>query len=270
MCRREDRTHALTENRKFRIKLGTRSFIPGLYSSQQSAPRTVDGCFRLGVRAYCAQSSSELAKIDLSFCNSNVSMFLDGLLKEERSKGWMADETREPPDEVLVLAAIVGDLAAFDRLVLRYRAAVVRLTRSIVGPEHAEDVAQDALLLAFKALPSIEEPRKFAAWLSTIARHRATRFGKSETARQARRLPLDEVLIENLAALSQPFVDAVEDEEMKQALETLPADYALVLKLRFLDEMPLKRIAAFLGLPLSTIKWRLHQGKKLLRRQIET
>src|SRR6266853_802373 len=43
------------------------------------------------------------------------------------------------------------------------------------------------------------------------------------------------------------------------------AQEALVLKLRFLDEMPLKRIAAFLGAPLSTVKWRVHQGKKLLR-----
>jgi len=41
------------------------------------------------------------------------------------------------------------------------------------------------------------------------------------------------------------------------------------LKLRFLDEMPLKRIAAFLGVPLSTVKWRLHQGKKFLRKQLE-
>ena len=52
---------------------------------------------------------------------------------------------------------------------------------------------------------------------------------------------------------------------MIEALDDLPNDYALPLKLRFLDEMPLKRIAAFMGVPLSTVKWRLHHGKKLLR-----
>jgi len=196
-------------------------------------------------------------------------MSLEVLLQRAGGKGWMADAGSETPDEVLVVAAIVGDLGAFDQLVLRYRAAVVRLAQSIVGREHAEDVAQEALLLAFKALPSIEEPRKFAAWLSAITRHRALRFGKRENAHTSQWLALDEVLIEKLDALSQPFVDRLEDEEMRKALESLPADYALVLKLRFLDEMPLKRIAAFLGAPLTTVKWRLHQGKKILRKQIE-
>ena len=56
---------------------------------------------------------------------------------------------------------------------------------------------------------------------------------------------------------------------MRLALENVPADYALVLRLRFFDEMPLKRIGAFLGAPLSTVKWRIHRGKQLLREQVE-
>src|SRR5215218_8413718 len=100
----------------------------------------------------------------------------------------------ESPDELLVMAAILGNLEAFEHLVVRYRPAVVRLARTIVGADDAEDVAQESLLLAFKALPSIEEPRKFAAWLSAITRHRATRFGKTETAQSSRRVALDEAL----------------------------------------------------------------------------
>lgn len=175
----------------------------------------------------------------------------------------------ESSDDVLVVAAILGDLAAFDQLVLRYRAAVVRVAQGIVGREHAEDVAQDALLLAFKALPSIEEPDKFPAWLAAITRHRATRFGKRESAHRSRRVLLDEVLLENLDSLAKPFAAEVDSDELRQALEKTPEDYRLVLRLRFLDEMPLKRIAAFLGAPLSTVKWRLHQGKKLLKKQVE-
>src|SRR4051812_44043834 len=193
-------------------------------------------------------------------------MSLEGLLKEEDSAS-MADA--EPPDEVLVVAAIVGNLQAFDQLVLRYRAAVTRVARSIVGREHAEDVAQDAWLLAFKALPSIEEPQKFAAWLAAITRHRAVRFGKSESRLKAQRVALDDVLIEKLAALSTPLEEKVEQRELRQALDALPADYALTLKLRFLDEMPLERIAAFVGAPLTTVKWRVHQGKKLLRDKLK-
>lgn len=194
-------------------------------------------------------------------------MSVEGLLAETGSAP-MAKASSEPPDEVLVVAAIFGDLQAFDQLMLRYRTAVARVATGIVGREHAEDVAQDAWLLAFKALPSIEEPRKFAAWLSAITRHRAMRFGKSESSLRSRRVALDEVLIEKLEAMSPPLAARIEDRELLEALEGLPADYALVLKLRFLDEMPLKRIAAFLGTPLTTVKWRLHQGKRLLRERL--
>jgi RNA polymerase sigma-70 factor (ECF subfamily) len=176
----------------------------------------------------------------------------------------------ESPDELLVIGAILGNLDAFEQLVVRYRPAVVRLARTIVGAEHAEDVAQDSLLLAFKALPGIEEPRKFAAWLSAITRHRALRFGKSETAHTGKRVALDEALLENVEALARPLTDKQEDESMIKALDSLPADYAMPLRLRFLDDMPLKRIAAFMGLPLSTVKWRIHHGKKLLRAKVET
>jgi RNA polymerase sigma-70 factor (ECF subfamily) len=182
----------------------------------------------------------------------------------------MANTSVDLSDEVLVVAAILGDLDAFNELALRYRAAVVRLAQTIVGREDAEDVAQDALLLAFKALPSIDEPARFAAWLMTITRHRALRFRRQNRTHRAGQVEFDELLLERLLALAQPFVDNQDtNEEMKLALENLPADYALVLRLHFYDDMPLKRIAAFLGVPLSTVKWRIFRGKKLLREQIE-
>lgn len=189
--------------------------------------------------------------------------------------------TSESPDEVLVLAAILGNLEAFEQLVLRYRPAVVRLARTVVGADYAEDVAQDALLLAFKALPSIEEPRRFAAWLSAITRNRALRFSKSEDKHLSKRVALDEALLERIEALAKPAAipdrvgfryrteEKEREEEMMIALNSLPVDYAMPLRLHFLDDMPLKRIAAFMGVPLSTVKWRIHYGKKLMRAQIE-
>jgi RNA polymerase sigma-70 factor, ECF subfamily len=175
----------------------------------------------------------------------------------------------ESPDELLVVAAILGNLDAFEELVLRYRPAVIRLARTIVGMDLAEDVAQESLLLAFKALPTIEEPGKFAAWLSAITRHRALRFNKNENVHISKRVPLDEALLEKIEALTTPLDEKSENEEMIKALDSLSPDYALPLKLRFFDEMPLKRIAAFMGLPLSTVKWRLHHGKRLLRERVE-
>jgi RNA polymerase sigma-70 factor (ECF subfamily) len=180
----------------------------------------------------------------------------------------MAKARTEKPDEVLVMAAIIGDLDAFDELARRYRAAAVRTAQSIVGSEDAEDVAQDALLLAFKALPSIDDPTKFAPWLGAITRHRALRVVKRESVRRASSVELDDVLLGRIPALARPLAGEP-DDELRRALEEVPADYALVLRMRFLDEMPLARIAAFLGVPVSTVKWRVHRGKALLRERVE-
>src|SRR5437763_15969209 len=111
------------------------------------------------------------------------------------------DESLEVPEEVLVVAAMLGDLSAFDELCARYRAAVVRAAQAIVGRADAEDVAQDALLIAFKALPTLEAPSRFAAWLGAITRHRAFRFTQRERVHKAGRVELDEALLEKLAAL---------------------------------------------------------------------
>jgi RNA polymerase sigma-70 factor (ECF subfamily) len=183
----------------------------------------------------------------------------------------MENDKANPPDAFLVVGAIVGDMSAFDELVKRYRAAVVRTAQSIVGREFAEDVAQDAFLLAFKALPSIEDPNRFAAWLGVITRHRAFRFSKQERAHTAGHVPFDDVILDHVSSLNRPIMRAREDEdEIEKALEAVPADYATVLKLRFLDEVPLSRIAAFLGVPLSTVKWRVHHGKALMRERVDS
>jgi RNA polymerase sigma-70 factor (ECF subfamily) len=182
----------------------------------------------------------------------------------------MAKERDDTPDEMLVVAAILGNLDAFNELAGRYRAAAVRTAQSVVGREDAEDVAQEALLLAFKALPAIEQPSKFAAWLGAITRNRALRFGKQESARDKGRVELDEMLLAEIEVLARPFLAEQEaNEELRLALEGVPDEYALVLRMHFLDETPLKRIAAFLGVPVSTVKWRVHKGKQLLREQVE-
>src|SRR5436190_22696188 len=98
----------------------------------------------------------------------------------------------------LVLGALLGDLGAFDELVRRYRGGVIAVAEQVLGSrEAALDVAQEAFLLAFKALPQLEAPTHFAGWLCAIARHRARRVG----ARSGRLVPselseLDRLLIE--------------------------------------------------------------------------
>lgn len=174
------------------------------------------------------------------------------------------------PDEVLVVAAILGDLHAFDELVKRYRGAVLGMVRSIVGEAMKEDVAQEAWLLAFKALPSIDHPEKFAHWLMVLARNRALRARAQENRHTSRYVALDAFLLEQLGSISRDVIGKTEEKEaLQMALNALPEDYGLVLQMRFIDEMPIKRIASFLDVPLSTIKWRVFNGKKLLRMELK-
>jgi RNA polymerase sigma-70 factor (ECF subfamily) len=172
------------------------------------------------------------------------------------------------PDEILVVAAILGDLTAFDELVIRYRSAVLRTAQMIVPRDDVEDVAQETLLLAFKALPSLEEPKRFPAWLHAITRRCAIRFSQ-RTRRHHACVALDEAILGQVPSLSRPMVEGGADEELQAALNEIPSDHALALRLHFLDDMPLKRIAGYLGVSLATVKWRIYRGKMLLRARFE-
>lgn len=171
-------------------------------------------------------------------------------------------------DALLVLAAVAGDLEAFDELVRRYRPAVLAVAYEITGSsEEAEDVAQETFLIALKSLPTLRDPRKFGAWLKAIARHQAFR-----QANHRRRYDLDERLLERWRAKEEE--ETFEELERKErhealhaAIEALPEMYRLVIWLHYFEDMPLKRVADFLGLPLTTVKWRLREAKRMIRKK---
>ena len=174
------------------------------------------------------------------------------------------------PDELLVGLAILGDLRSFDVLAMRYRAAVFRVAQVHANQQLAEDIVQEALLIAFKALPTIEEPAKFASWLYAITRHVAMRSSQQARNESQRLVDLDDVLLENSAALMRPFGGESDFETawVRVAIDELDDVYRLILQLRFYDDLSLKRIAKFLSLPLTTVKWRLHRAKQLLKEKL--
>lgn len=163
-------------------------------------------------------------------------------------------------EQTLIEAAKTGNPAAFDVLVQRYRHAAVSLARQIVGSrELAEDVAQDALLTAYKALPQLGDTERFAGWLGAIVRHRARRLSQHP---ERHALRLDEILMAYLPALSRP--ETIRDE-VECAIAALPPDQRSVAELYYLDQWETKQIAEFLELPVTTVKWRLHAARRLLR-----
>jgi RNA polymerase sigma-70 factor, ECF subfamily len=177
-------------------------------------------------------------------------------------------------DDELVLIAIAGNLAAFDQLVKRYRGAVLRVARQVLGPgTEAEDAAQDALLIAYKALPQLQDPAHFPGWLYAITRRRALRVATASHG--ARRIPLsetDQLILQHCPELTQDPAEAalrrLNNVRIREALQSLPADTRVVMELRWLEEWPVARISEFLMLPLSTVKWRLHAGRKSLKQSL--
>jgi len=173
-------------------------------------------------------------------------------------------ETRS--DETLVAAAIEGDPSAFEDLVSRHRPAALRVATGIIGPTLAEDVVQDALLLAHRALASLQDRAKFSRWLLAITRWRALRVGRLESRHVVGRVTLDDTDLEMFSHLaSDPRQADAGDGLLLAALENIPPEYAEVIRYHFLHDLPQRKIADFLGVPLSTVKWRCFRGKEILR-----
>jgi RNA polymerase sigma-70 factor (ECF subfamily) len=182
----------------------------------------------------------------------------------------VAGRVDDPSDEVLVSAALDGERDAFDRLVSRHRREALRTAAFIVGPDEAEDVVQDASLLAFRALPTLKDRTKFLRWLLIITRFRALRVSRAVRNRRAKTLPLDEALLETLSDLACAPREAMRgDGLLRGAIEELPANCAEVIRLHFLHELPHQKIAELLGVTLSTVKWRCSRGKELIRDNIQ-
>jgi RNA polymerase sigma-70 factor (ECF subfamily) len=175
-------------------------------------------------------------------------------------------------DEGLVLAALVGSLEAFDELARRYRRALQSVAYRVVRqPEAAEDVVQDALLLAFKALPQLDDASRFGGWLRAITVRQALEYAR-RGGRVEYREDIDELILASTRHLGATPAQEVEADEAMQdlraAVDALEPVHRQVVQLYYWADMPQKRIAAFLDLPVTTVQWRLHTARQHLRERL--
>ena len=182
-------------------------------------------------------------------------------------------ELTDANDAELVVAALAGNTQAYDVLVTRYRRAMLTVAQQIVrNPTDAEDVVQDAFLRAFEALPQLTDLNRFGAWLHSITRNRALRYYKSAERYQPQE-DMEPYLNRSADTSAADPAHIVERELTQQAIrdaiQELPDDFRVVIELYYWAEMPQKRMAEFLSLPLTTVKWRLHKAKELLKTTLE-
>ena len=162
-----------------------------------------------------------------------------------------------------VLQAANGDLAAFDHLVKRFRPGSIILANHILKRRDlADDAVQDAFISAFKALPQLTMPEKFASWLGAIVRHRAKRILAGD---RINLVPLDELILNHAPSISSPYFADPDGEALRECMKGLPANIQDVLELYYFQEWSVREISEFLDLPETTVKWKLHSGRKSLR-----
>lgn len=157
-----------------------------------------------------------------------------------------------------------GDLDAFSALVIAFQDMVVGTAFGWLRDlELARDVAQEAFANAHAALPQLDDPAAFPGWLRRIVwKHcdRATRRGRLEIVPRH----------EHEWAAGEPGPDqALDDrrasEELRRAVDALPERERLPLVLHYFAGQPQPDVAAFLELPLSTVKKRLRDARARLR-----
>ena len=182
--------------------------------------------------------------------------------------------TVEAPASDLVQRASRGDVAAFDELVATRLGASLRLARAIVdSPSDAEDVVQEAFVSAWRSLPRLREPERFDAWFGRIlvntARSHIRRRG-SVTPISIDRQWDDPDYHDTTPGRHDPALASVDaSDALGRAINRLTFDQRSILALHHLEEQPVAQIAAVLGIPVGTAKWRLHAARQALERALE-
>jgi RNA polymerase sigma-70 factor (ECF subfamily) len=166
----------------------------------------------------------------------------------------------------LVRMAARGDREAFERLIATSVDRSFRIARAILGSDaDARDATQDAFISAWRDLPNLRDPARFDAWFDRILVNacRALLRGRM----RVREISLDGTIDRPLAeaAISDQVGDA---DVLVRAFDRLDADKRAVLVLHYLEHEPLAAIAASLGVPVGTVKWRMSEARAALSRAL--
>jgi len=181
-------------------------------------------------------------------------------------------------DVELVARAREGDQAAFEQLVHRHKAAVYRAALSAVGsPADADDVAQEAFLLAYRRLKSFRGQATFKTWMLTITwnqainhRRKAWRWWRRFVSVEA----VDGTPFESMRFASPagtPEDLAAHDElrdEIRQAIRELPRALRDTFLLAQSGEYTYDEIAAMVKAKTGTIKWRVSEARRLVKERL--
>ena len=165
-----------------------------------------------------------------------------------------------PDTEVSRLVADGRLDQAFEQLLAAYRTKVYRLAFSFVrNPADAEDLAQEAFVRLWRALPSYDGRASFSTWLYVIARNACL----SELRRRGVR-PVSAIEDAGEPAVPSSGPSAEARLDCEALVETLPEPQRQVVRLFYLEERSYEQVAAMLDMPINTVRSHLHRARKRL------
>ena len=173
-------------------------------------------------------------------------------------------------DAQLVFRCLEGDTEAYGDLVERYQAAVYATAFYYVGRYgSAEDVAQEALMAAYRNLPWLKEAEKFGPWLKEITCRTAANWLRRHQKRLLMETPLPfrrVVSIEDARRGPRGMLEQGERfERVQRAIDSLPIRYRLPVVLRYLQELSYDEMSVFTGESRDEIRGVLQRAGRQLR-----
>lgn len=187
--------------------------------------------------------------------------------------------TVEPDDRTLCERVAQGDDAAFEGLVVRHQHRVYAFCLRLLGdPAEAEDVAQDVFLTVYKNAESFRGESAFTTWLLRIAKNQSlNRIKYLERRGRSMRRSIDELSDERMLGIEdgaerRPDVLIEGDQTVaivQQAIAALGEEHRVVLVLRDVEDLSYEEISQITGLPIGTVKSRIHRGRSALASRLE-
>lgn len=178
-------------------------------------------------------------------------------------------------EESLVRRAQKGDHASFEELIRRTsRLVYARLYLELGDRHRTEDLVQETLFTAYRAIGKLADPSQFRSWLLKIAQNvlfdsiRHDRRKKRSAPPGAQEQPLD-AMISNSPQPEEALQQAETRQQVLSVLRSLPEEYRLPLTLRYIGGEDYDAIGLQLGLSNGSLRGLLHRGLKLLRTKLQ-